>query len=201
MRCLRAPLVATVASLLLVSACTGKQSAIHYYQLAPTARPSVSDAETLPELILGVGPVTIPDMLKRQEIVIRGKGNRYRLAELHRWAGLLEKNLTTVIMENLGKQLGTDQIVIYPWKPYYDPEYRVIVDVLDLTGNPGGLVMLRAAWSIVDGSGEQLLVRTISEHQQQSNDKTFDSLVQAENQTIALLCKDISDSLKMLELQ
>lgn len=201
MRCLRAPLIATIALLLLVSGCTGTPSKTSYYQLAPTALPSASVAATLPDLVLGVGPVTIPEMLKRQEIVIRGDGNQYQLAELHRWAGLLEKNLSTVIIENLGKQLGTDQVISYPWKSYYHPDYRIIVEVLDLTGPPGGSVMLRAAWTIVDGSGEQVLIRNISEYQQQSQDKTIDSLVQAENQAIALLCQEISDSLKGLRIQ
>lgn len=201
MRCLRAPLMAFVVSLLLITGCAGRQSTIRYYQLSSAALPTVSSIDNLSHLILGVGPITIPDMLKRREIVIRGDGNQYRLAELHQWAGMLENNLSTVIIENLGKQLGTDQVVSYPWESYYDPDYQITIKVLDLTGSPGDLVTLRASWAIVDGPGEQVLVRTTSEVQQQPNGQSVDSLVQAESQAVALLCQEISDSLKELELQ
>jgi hypothetical protein len=58
-------------------------------------------------------------------------------------------------------------------------------------------VTLRAGWTIVDHSGEQILERKISEYQQQLTDPSIDSLVQAENQAIALLCQEISNSLRL----
>lgn len=199
MRYQSATVLVIIISLLLFTGCSGTQPAMRYYQLTPTS--TVSSTEPLSELILGVGPVTIPEMLKRQEIVIRGDGNQYRLSELHRWAGLLENNLTMVIMENLGKLLDTDQVVRYPWESYDHPDYRIIIEVLDLTGNPGGVVSLRAGWTIVDGSGQQMLVRIISEYAQQATDQSVDSLVQAESQAVALLCQEISVELRKLENQ
>jgi uncharacterized lipoprotein YmbA len=62
-------------------------------------------------------------MLKRQEIVIRGDGNQYKLTDLHRWAGLLEKDLTAVIIENLGKQLGTEKVASYPSAIYFEDNH------------------------------------------------------------------------------
>ncbi len=202
MRCLRSIKIITAASLLaLLTSCSGPQPTMHFYQLAPTALPTASAAEKFPDLALGVGPVTIPEMLKRQEIVIRGEGNQYHLADLHRWAGLLEKDITRVIIENLGNQLGTEQVISYPWSSYFDPDYRIVIEILNMTGQPGDLVTLRAGWTIVDRSGEQILVRKISEFQQQSSDQSFNSLVEAENQSIALLCQEISNALKMLDKQ
>ena len=190
-------MIIVAVSLLILSGCGGTQPTMNYYQLAPTALPAASGAEGLPDLAVEVGPVTIPEMLKRQEIVIRGDGNQYRLTDLHRWAGLLEKDLTAVIIENLGKQLGTEKIVSYPSERYFEADFRVIIEILRLMGKPGELVTLRAAWTIVDRSGEQMLERKISEYQQQLPDPSIDSLVQAENQVIALLCQEISNALRL----
>lgn len=197
MKYLHSMMIAAAVSLLLLAGCGGSQPTMHYYQLAPAAIPAASGAENLSDLAIAVGPVTIPEMLKRQEIVIRGEGNQYRLTDLHRWAGLLEKDLTSVIIENLGKQLGTEKVVSYPSERYFEADFRVIIEILNLTGKPGELVTLRAAWTIVDRSGKQMLERKISEYQQQLTDPSIDSLVQAENQVIALLCQEISNSLRL----
>jgi len=197
MKDLHSIMIVAAVSLLLLAGCGGTQPTMHYYQLAPTALPVTSGAEGLADLAIAVGPVTIPEMLKRQEIVIRGEGNQYQLTELHRWAGLLEKDLTAVIIENLGKQLGTEKVASYPSAIYFEPDYRVIIEILSLTGKPGELVTLRAGWTIVDRSGEQMLERKISDYQQQLTDPSIDSLVQAESQAIALLCQEISSSLRL----
>ena len=197
MKYLHSMMIAAAVSLLLLAGCGGTQPTMHYYQLAPAALPVTSGAEGLVDLAIEVGPVTIPEMLKRQEIVIRGEGNEYRLTELHRWAGLLEKDLTAVIIENLGKQLGTEKVASYPSAIYFEPDYRVIIEILSLTGKPGELVTLRAGWTIVDRSEEQMLERKISDYQQQLTDPSIDSLVQAESQAIALLCQEISSSLRL----
>jgi uncharacterized lipoprotein YmbA len=89
MKYLHSIMIAAAVSLLLLTGCGGTQPTMHYYQLAPTALPVTSGAEGLSDLAIEVGPVTIPEMLKRQDIVIHGEGNEYRLTELHRWAGLL----------------------------------------------------------------------------------------------------------------
>ena len=197
MKYLHSMIITAAVSLLLLAGCGGTQPTMHYYKLAPTALPVTSGAESLSNLAIEVGPVTIPEMLKRQEIVIRGEGNQYRLTELHRWAGLLEKDLTAVIIENLGKQLGTEKVASYPSAIYFEPDYRIIIEILSLTGKPGELVTLRAGWTIIDRSGEQILERRISEYQQQLIDPSIDSLVQAENQVIAMLCQEISNSLRL----
>lgn len=192
-------LVAVVFILPIFSGCGGKQATMRYYQLAPMELSGQSVAEKMPDLVLGVGPVSIPEALKRQEIVIRGKDNQYHLDDLHRWVGLLEKDLTAVLIENLGNLLGTEQVISYPWGTHFTPDYRVLIEVLNLTGHLGGQVTLRVSWTIVDRSGEKALVRKISEYHRQASDKSFDSLIQSQNQLIALLCQEINSTLRLLE--
>ena len=185
----------------LLFGCAGNQSTMEYYQLAPTELQVAYNVEKMPDLALGVGPITVPEILKRQEIVVRGKGNQYLLDDHHRWAGLLDKDLTMVLIENLSNQLGTDQVVRFPWGSYFNPEYRVFLDVLDLTGTLGGQVELRASWAIIDQSSEKIVVQKISGYELQAGGNSYNALVQAKNDLIALLSLDISSSLRDLEKQ
>lgn len=192
-------ILAVVFALPLLTGCAGNQSKMQYYQLAPTEPPNALSADKMPNLALGVGPVTVPEILKRQEIVIRGEGNEYLLDDQHRWGGMLEKDLTVVLVENLASQLGTEQVVRFPWGTYYEPDYRILVDVLTLTGTLGEQAELRASWVIIDSSGEKILVQKNSKYEQAVVDNSFNALVQAKNQLLALLSQEISISLRKLE--
>jgi uncharacterized protein len=192
-------IVALVLLLPLLSGCGGPQSTMRYYQLAATEVPSVPELNKNPSLALGVGPVMVSEILKRQEIVIRGKGNQYHLYDEHRWAGLLEKDMTAVLIENLEGILGTEQILAYPWGAYFEPDYRVLIEVHDLSGSLGGQVTLRASWSLVDNSGVQVLARRIGEYQQQAGDSSVDALIQAENELLARFCLDVASSISNLK--
>lgn len=188
-------LIMAAALIMLFSGCGGTPP-MHYYQLTPTTLADEQPAEKLPDLAIGVGPISIPEMLKRQEIVSRSEDNELRVATQHRWGGLLEKDLTAAIMENLGRQMGTDQVLSFPWPVYFKPDYRVVIDILELTGDPQNLVTLRAGWSLVDGSGEQLLIRKVSSYQQTASEQTVGAMVEAQNQVIAQLSQEISAALR-----
>ena len=161
MRRLFSLMVIAVFFSLFLSGCGGAPT-MHYYQLSPAVLSAEQTVEPLPALAVGVGPITIPEMLKRQEIVTRTDDNKLRVASQHRWAGMLEKDLNAVIIDNLGRQLGTDQLLSFPWAAYFEPDYRVAIDILDLTGNSDNLVTLRAGWSIIDSTGAQMLFRKVS---------------------------------------
>jgi uncharacterized lipoprotein YmbA len=199
MKSLFSIMICIVATLPLITGCAGSQPPLSFYQLTSAKLPAAANTETLPDLALGVGPITTPEILKREEIVVHGDGNQYYLSDLHRWAGLLEKDMTMVITENLSNQLGTQQVFSFPWGSYFEPDYRVTIDILSLAGRPGDKATLRAGWAIIDATGKQMLVRKISEYQHQTKDSSFNSLVQAENQVIALLCQEISSALRVLE--
>jgi uncharacterized lipoprotein YmbA len=191
---------ALAVSLLILSGCSSTPPQMRYYQLSSTSAAVTMDSEALSELALGVGPIAVPEMLKRQEIVTRSDDGQYQMTDMHRWAGLFESDLTTVVIENLGKLLGTEQINSYPWDSYFDPDYRIIIELLSLSGQPGGTASLRAGWTIVDRSGKQVMAKTIHEFEQKTVNESFNALVQAESQLVDQLCQEISKSVRGLTL-
>lgn len=185
--------------LILLAGCTTKPAAISYYQIKPKAELVATLLPPISHQAIGIGPVSIPEMLKRQEIVISVKGNRYHLMDKHRWAGLLEKDINSAISENMSTLLGSNKVVNYPWPGYIKPRYQVVLELLQLTGKPGSTVTLRANWTIVDHSIKDHLIRKNSRIIIETEDTTINALVEAENLALLDLSRQISRTISTLE--
>ena len=143
---------------LLLSGCLSRSSPkVTYYSMLDMAQlGEVQSVASLPEVKLGIGPVTIPDSLKRAQIATRQHGNQYEFSEFNRWAGILEKDLTSVLGDNLGQLLGVEKIGFFPWLHHFKPTYRVTVDVLRLDGAIDGKAVLSARWAVYDADGKEV---------------------------------------------
>lgn len=152
----------------------------------------------MPDVSLGVGPITIPESLKRMQVVTRSQGNQYRFDEHHRWAGILEQDISTVIGSNLDYLLGTDKVAHFPWMGYFQPTHRIVVDVQQLDGDLSGGAVLIARWFVANGDGKELLEVRKSVYRQALADTSYASLVKAESQMLAELSKEIAVAVKGL---
>jgi uncharacterized lipoprotein YmbA len=154
--------------------------------------------DSMPELQLGIGPITIPDSLKRAQIATRQHGNQYEFDEFNRWAGVIENDLTAVIGENLGQLLGTEKIDFFPWMNYFKPTYRVVIDVVRLDGALDGEAVLSARWTIAEADGKKLLASGKNDYRHPLSEASFAALVKAESQLIAALSKEIAQDIAAL---
>ncbi len=129
--------------------------ATNYYSLyAPAAAPAPVTTPAPATLVLSVGPVTIPDILKQSQIATGGADGRYRLSEYHRWSGELDRDLARTVAEQLSSGLGTQQVAIFPWDQNLTPTCRIQIDVLSMTGEPGKEASLGVRWALVDPQGK-----------------------------------------------
>ena len=169
-------------AVLLLAGCISRSApTVNYYSLLTMAQ--IGDTETLtslPEVKLGVGPVSIPDSLKRSQIATRKQGNRYEFAEFHRWAGVLEKDITFVLGDNLGQLLGIEKVGFFPWLQHFKPTYRVMVDVIRFDGSLEGEAVLSARWAIADADGKDYLAGRKSDYSQPLADASYTALIKAE---------------------
>jgi uncharacterized lipoprotein YmbA len=192
--------VLLLAILLLLPGCI-KRSAPQVTYFTLLSLKQMGDTQTLaelPELKLGVGPITIPDRLKRAQIATSRHGNQYEFNEFNRWAGMLETDLTAILGENLGQLLGTEKVGFFPWAYQFKPDYRVMVDVLRLDGALEGEVILSARWVVLDAAGKDVLARGKSDYQQQAEGKDFAGLIRAESQLVGILSKEIAGKISVL---
>lgn len=135
-------------TLLALAGCIGSPSRpASFYLLSVVDGTPVSTAQPLS---LGVGPVSLPDVLDRPQIVTRPDPNRIDLAEYERWGGDLNNNLGRVLAQNLMQRLATDSVVLYPWSASSRPKLGVSVDIFRFDGIPGQSVYLQGSWQVLD---------------------------------------------------
>ena len=111
-------------------------------------------------LVIGVGPITFPDYLRRPEVVTRIGPSEISLSDRERWAEPLDSAFARVLSDNLSQLLGTQQVATFPWYNSSRIDYAVQINVMRFETGPKGKPELDAQWSIRDArSGKVLLAK------------------------------------------
>ena len=63
---------------------------------------------------IAVGPITLPEVVDRPQIVLRAGPNEVTFVELHRWAGPLKSEIPRIIADNLAAELNVKRVAAYP---------------------------------------------------------------------------------------
>lgn len=192
----RAVLAAAVLLMLAAGGC-GNSPPSDFYVLTPMPQPEPA-ASADESLIVGVGPVSIPDYLNRAQIVTRAGTNRLDVNEFNRWGGSLVANLASVVAQNLSALLGTDDVHVIPENEPVTPRYRVVVSVTRMDGALGEDVVLDARWIIVGSDNRDQLTSGRTLARQASNGGGYEAYVQAQSRTLERLSRDIAAAISAL---
>lgn len=120
---------------------------VNFYTLEPGAPVEIVAATAaLPSV--SVGPVTLPDLVDRPQLVMRVAANRVEILETHRWAEPLKSEIPRLIAENLSRLLGSGRVSSYLQHAGGNPDYRVLVDIQRFESSPGEGVTVDAVWSL-----------------------------------------------------
>jgi uncharacterized lipoprotein YmbA len=152
----------------------------------------------LPHVAIGVGPIRLPEYLDRRDIIVRTSRNEFELAELNQWAEPLGDTFARVLSDNLSNLLGSDKVVAFPWRSAIPVDYQVAVQVLQLDGQPGETVVLRARWQILSGDGKRLHEYSYSVYEEKVERRTIDALVTAESRAVERLSREIAATIARL---
>ena len=131
----------------LLSACgiTGTSPEPRFYTLTAEAPPAAA-ASAATYLVI-VGPVTIPEVVDRPQIVTRTADNRVELAEQHRWAAPLRSEVSRVVADHLARLLEGARTATTDRRAAGAPDYRVLLDVQRFDSAPEGAT-IQAAWTV-----------------------------------------------------
>ena len=185
------------AFLLLATGGCGNSPPSDFYVLTPMPQGQPTPARD-EALVIGVGPVDIPDYLNRAQIVTRAGPNRLDVDEFNRWGGSLVSNLAGVIAQNLSVLLGTDDVHVIPANEPLTPRFRIIVSVARLDGALGEDVVLDARW-IVTGPRVREQVesgRTVA--REATNEGGYEAYVAAQSRAVEKLSRDIAADIAAL---
>lgn len=179
------------------SGCSFKSQTAQLYTLNPMKQPEAK-SDFRHRFMVSVGPVIIPDHLKRSQVVIRTSDNQVSFSEFHKWAGSLKDDSKRVLAENLGILLEgvggavlTDDILT-------EPDYRVVVNINRLDGSPGAFVLLNAVWSIKDQKSKKIIYGTKSVFKEKVYGNEYLDIVNAQSRTIEALSIEIAAEIKKL---
>jgi uncharacterized protein len=143
--------IVTVCLAVATAGCS-RSPRVTFYTLEPGAQVETAAAVTVVPAI-AVGPVTLPELVDRPQLVVRVAANRVEILETHRWAEPLKSEIPRLIAENLRRLLGSRRVSSYLQHAGVDADYRVLVDIQRFESSPGEAVTVEAVWSLRRAAG------------------------------------------------
>ena len=186
--------IAAVSLLVVLAAGCASTPASRFYTLSAANAP----AATSSNLSMVVGPVSVPAVVDRPQIVVTTGPNQVRPEEFNRWASPLQNNISRVVAENLVAILGTPRVILFSQTLGMDADYRAAIEVQRFESAPGEAATLDAVWTVSrtkDGKSQtgRTTVREVA------SDKGYDALAAAHSRGLARLSQDIADGVRTLE--
>jgi uncharacterized lipoprotein YmbA len=185
--------IAIPCILVIVAAGCGSSPASRFYTLSATPAP----AGTPSDMSVAVGPVTIPAMIDRPQIVVIAGPNQVRLDEFNRWASPLQSNISRVVADNLAAILGTPRVSLFPQTMSAAADYRVAIQVQSFDTAPGDAATLDAVWTVSRGKdGKSQSGRAALREASPSGG--YDGVAAAHSRALARMSRDIADAIQAL---
>ena len=135
-----------------LSACASSPDSRLYLMKAADG-PVIS--QTSSNVSVQVGPIVIPEYLKRSEIIYRSNAHDITVKEFDRWAESLERNMASVITSNLATHLDTDNAFDYYANFSVTPDYIVRLNVTEFGRVGNDAVSLSVSWELTNKSPRQ----------------------------------------------
>lgn len=180
--------------LLLQAGCGSTSPPVSYYSLAGV-EPSVQAGDRRNRLSVQVGPVSLPDVLKKSQLVFGSGADRFQLSDQHRWAGELDRDIARAIGEQLAARLGIEQIALFPAGQHLELTHQVIIDVVAMEGELGREATLVARWSVVDPKTKTARLTRRSTVSEQPIDSSHGAWVAAQRRNIVKLSEEIATAI------
>jgi len=170
-----------------------------FYTLHLTGGPEENKKfDILPKVIIGIGPVEIPEYQNRPQIVTRDKEGMLKFAQFERWGESLDSGLARLILENLALMLPQAEFQVFPCDFSIPLDYQVIVNVAQLESQLDKDVFLSAQWTIINSKTKEMLITKRTAIRQLINPRNYSGLAQALSRACALLSSEIAENLARL---
>ena len=147
------------------------------------------------KIIIGIGPIEIPEYQNRPQIVTQDKEGMLKFAQFERWGESLDSGLARLILENLTVAFPQAEFQIFPCNFAIPLDYQLIVNVVQLESQLDKEVSLVAQWTIIDSKTKEMLLTKRSQVDQAINPHTYAGLAQALSKAGSLLSSELMGGL------
>lgn len=186
---LRLGVAATV--LLLLAGCAGSPASRFYTLAAPVPPESPAAAAAARGLPVSVGPIAIPALVDRPQIVVTVGPNEVQLDEYHRWASPLADAIGLAVVGHLGVLLPSPQVMLLSQSPGGPADTRVAIEVQRFDSVPGSHALLDAIFTVHGtATGRSATGRTTA--REAVRDGSYETLAAAHSRAVARLAADIA---------
>jgi uncharacterized lipoprotein YmbA len=166
---------------------------VNFYTLAAIA-PQAASSNTTPHAV-AVGPVTLPELVDRPQLVIRFDANRVEIIETNRWAEPLKSEISRILAENLARLLRPSRVSAYSQSASLDAEYRVLVDIQRFESVLGEGVEIDALWAVRRSAVGATPRKGRSQVHEPAGGTDYEALVAAHGRALAVISRDIAQAL------
>jgi uncharacterized protein len=165
-----------------------------FYTLSPAAEPGSGTAG----YSVAVGPVSVPAMVDRPQMVLSVGPNQVKIDEFNRWASPLPNDMARVVAENLVKILGTPLVTVFPQATAAGASYRVLIDVMRFDSAPAKNATLDALWT-VRGAKEGASRAGRTTVSEPAADGSPAALVAAHSRALGRLSAEVAEAIRGLD--
>ena len=186
----------SVLASLLLAAC-GSSPQVRFFSLSPMDGGYKQDPDDA--VVLGLGPLRMPEYLNRSQIVTRGAGTELQVDEFSRWAEPLNLSVHRVVSIDVDRLLEGVVVVAFPYESVIrtQVDYRLVGNVNRFDADRSGRIVLEVQWAIAE-VGEGLAVpahRSRYEAQAATADDPG-AVTAAMNKALAQFSRDIASELE-----
>lgn len=174
--------------------CSGSPKAMFY---TLSADPSLERMADAPAVRVAVGPVTVPDLVDKPQIVTRSAPNEVSVNEYARWGEPLKENIARTLAADLSRVMGVDNVSVYPQGADVKA-YQVRVDVMRFDSMPGDAIMLDALWTVRAPDGTSRFDgHTVA--QEKAGGDGFDAIAAAHSRALAQMSRQIAAAIGQMK--
>ena len=185
------------ALLVLALAACGSSSPVRYFTLQPIDTEFQQDTENA--VMLGLGPLRMPEYLNRSQLVLRGDSSEILVDEFHRWSEPLNKSILRIVAADVDNLLEDVVVVEFPFDSHVrnQVEYRLLGDVSRFDADSTGRIVLDVQWGITSIKGDSVVsVRRYRYQAQAADPADPGAVVVAMNDALAQFSRDIAGRLE-----
>jgi len=149
-------------------------------------------------VIIGIGPVKVPEYQNRPQIVTQDTNNLITFAQFDRWGEPLDLALLRLVSANLSVMLPGATLEPSPWNLDIPVKYQVIMDVVRLESRLDKDISFTAQWSVIDLENKKMVFTKRSEFSKPIEPHDYSGLAKTLGMECASLSGEIAKTLSSL---
>lgn len=170
----------------------------NFYTLEPINQPVAVSATNAKKRLIGIGPLSLPALVDRKQIVTRDDNNAIQIAEFHQWAAPLKDNVLSVLSRNIAVLQPNAMVRPYPWSVYGEMDYRIIIDISRFDSQLGKSANLEASWAIMEEKNHTIVSNGQANIKQPLNNASYESMVLALGKLLSEISQQLSAALNQI---